>query len=332
MANSKNSGGTYWNEPVSGPVNVHEGDVCFLIGSATGSEEQRERSEVDGGFDDLEDLPGPMDLDIDTKSETVTESWADSMDGIDIHPSNFQGNIDEMDIGAFEDRETAGGRQGVKVIDGISQERILGEASGVGGSAVGILEIEITSPDVENLVKFDERVQHIIRQGVYRYEEIAVLTPYTEQERNLKETLGKGNAFSDANDQRSIPKKSNVIPDHQGIRISTIDSFQGEEAKIIIISLARSNNTGNVGYLSFVTAANVNNRAQHGLFIIGNTKIAECVPMWSEVIKVLRLTSFVGTIMSLRCPRHPDVRMEVSQPEDFDVISPEGGCTAICNK
>jgi hypothetical protein len=97
MANSKKSGGTYWNEPVPRPVNVHEGDVCFPIGSATGSEEQGEKPEVDGGFDDLEDLPGPMDLDIDMKSETVTESWADSMDGIDIHPSNFQGNIDEMD-------------------------------------------------------------------------------------------------------------------------------------------------------------------------------------------------------------------------------------------
>jgi hypothetical protein len=73
--------------------------------------------------------------------------------------------------------------------------------------------------DVEMIHKL---VQHIFRQGVYRYEEIAVLTPYTEQERILKEKLGKRNAFSDANDQRSIAKKSNAIPDHRGIRISTM--------------------------------------------------------------------------------------------------------------
>jgi hypothetical protein len=64
-----------------------------------------------------------------------------------------------------------------------------------------------------------------------------------------------------------------------------------------------------------LNVANVHSRAQHGLYIIGNTNIAERVPMWSEVISMLRITNSVGTTLSLRCPRHPDVRMEVSQPE-----------------
>jgi hypothetical protein len=75
--------------------------------------------------------------------------------------------------------------------------------------------------DVEMIHKL---VQHIFRQ-VYRYEEIAVLTPYTEQERILKEKLGKGNAFSDANDQRSIAKKSNVIPDQRNPNIDYVSQF-----------------------------------------------------------------------------------------------------------
>jgi hypothetical protein len=62
-------------------------------------------------------------------------------------------------------------------------------------------------------------------------------------------------------------------------------------------------------------------QAQHGLFIIGNTNIAERVPMWSEVIRMLRITDSVGTTMSLCCPRHPSVRMEVSRPEIGNIIT-----------
>jgi hypothetical protein len=64
-----------------------------------------------------------------------------------------------------------------------------------------------------------------------------------------------------------------------------------------------------------LNVANIYSRAKHGLFIIGNTNIAERVPMWSKVIDMLRTSNSVGTTLILRCPRHPNVRMEVSQPE-----------------
>jgi hypothetical protein len=66
--------------------------------------------------------------------------------------------------------------------------------------------------------------------------------------------------------------------------------------------------------------ANIYSRAKYGLFIIGNTNIAERVPMWSQVIDMLRTSNSVGTTLSLRCPRHPNVRMEVSQPEVGQII------------
>src|SRR3954447_21794992 len=99
------------------------------------------------------------------------------------------------------------------------------------------------------------------------------------------------------NKSESRPCKPSLAPECQYTDFRSSDSFQGEEAKIGIISLVRSNNTGKVGFLSSrnrtnvllrsalmplscqLNVANVHSRAQHGFYIIGNTNIAERVPM-----------------------------------------------------
>ncbi len=58
----------------------------------------------------------------------------------------------------------------------------------------------------------------------------------------------------------------------QGIRISTIDSFQGQEQRIVIISLVRSNADGVIGFLKDYRRMNVAiTRAQQKVFIIGDS-------------------------------------------------------------
>lgn len=57
-----------------------------------------------------------------------------------------------------------------------------------------------------------------------------------------------------------------------GIRISTIDSFQGQEKEVVIISLVRSNNEGQIGFLKDYRRMNVAmTRAKEKLFIIGDS-------------------------------------------------------------
>lgn len=56
------------------------------------------------------------------------------------------------------------------------------------------------------------------------------------------------------------------------LRISTIDSFQGQEKEIIILSLVRSNENGDIGFLKDYRRMNVAiTRAKEQLFIIGDS-------------------------------------------------------------
>ena len=56
------------------------------------------------------------------------------------------------------------------------------------------------------------------------------------------------------------------------LRAATIDSFQGEEAKVVIISLVRSSEESKVGFLKTNNRINVLlSRAQHGMYLISNT-------------------------------------------------------------
>jgi superfamily I DNA and/or RNA helicase len=56
------------------------------------------------------------------------------------------------------------------------------------------------------------------------------------------------------------------------LRISTIDSFQGQEKENIIISLVRSNDDGDIGFLKDYRRMNVAiTRAKDQLFVIGDS-------------------------------------------------------------
>ncbi|MGF2413565.1 AAA domain-containing protein [Ferruginibacter sp.] len=77
---------------------------------------------------------------------------------------------------------------------------------------------------------------------------IAFISPYAGQVAAAKEVL---------------PKQ---------MRISTIDSFQGQEKEIIILSLVRSNDDGDIGFLKDYRRMNVAiTRAKEQLFVIGDS-------------------------------------------------------------
>lgn len=116
------------------------------------------------------------------------------------------------------------------------------------------------------------------------------------------------------------------------LRIATVDNFQGEESKIIIISLVRSNKEKKVGFLKTTNRINVlHSRAQHGMYLIGNTDTYSNISMWSKVIGMLEATDSVGKAFGLCCPRHMDTVMQAFQPVDFEKLSPEGGCQIPCD-
>ncbi|KIV89749.1 hypothetical protein PV10_07129 [Exophiala mesophila] len=66
-------------------------------------------------------------------------------------------------------------------------------------------------------------------------------------------------------------------------------------------------------------------RAQHGMYLIGNVETYSNIPMWQKVIEMLRSSDSLGGSLGLCCPRHQDTAIQVSEPDDFPRLSPEGG-------
>lgn len=70
-----------------------------------------------------------------------------------------------------------------------------------------------------------------------------------------------------------------------GMRISTIDSFQGQEQDNIIVSLVRSNNDGIIGFLKDYRRMNVAiTRAREQLFVIGDSATIGADPFFSSFL------------------------------------------------
>lgn len=195
-------------------------------------------------------------------------------------------------------------------------------------------------------------VKHLVQQGVYKPTDIAVITPYLGQMRALRQKLSRTHTIllndrdidelqKEGVDDEAVAPKSDSQADPvmskgslgQAIRLATVDNFQGEEAKIIIISLVRSNTMNNAGFLKTPNRISVLlSRAQHGMYIIGNANTMESIPMWQEVIGILHNDGNFGDSLELCCPRHPDTPMLVQAPADFARLSPEAGCDLLCDK
>ncbi|CAN9138950.1 unnamed protein product [Alternaria alternata] len=176
-------------------------------------------------------------------------------------------------------------------------------------------------------------VRHVVRQGVYKSDDIAVLTPYTGQLQKLRAAMRSdfeiclSDRDKEALERDGFAVDSDSSPDvatpdhesHQGkplekkqlselLRIATVDNFQGEEAKIIIVSLVRSNERQNVGFLKTTNRINVLlSRAQHGMYLIGNTDTYSSVEMWQRVIGMLRATDSVVAGISSRLKHWMDL-------------------------
>lgn len=198
-------------------------------------------------------------------------------------------------------------------------------------------------------------VRHLVRQGEYKGTDIALITSYAGQLKKLRAALGKEfevsmterdlEALADFDDggddldpseapEPSITAKREQLERKalsEMIRLATMDIFQGEEAKVIVVSLVRSNANCKVGFLRTENRINVLlSRAQHGMYLVGNSETYLNVKMWADVFQQLTAMKAVGTALELCCPRHPETPILCSDPADFLRKSPAGGCSLPC--
>ena len=112
------------------------------------------------------------------------------------------------------------------------------------------------------------------------------------------------------------------------VAIETVDSFQGEENDIILLSLVRSNARGNVGFLKTNNRINVAlSRARNAFYILGNM---DMLSKQSDFLKSIKNTlndkDSLGDGLPIYCPNHPETKMNIVDPDDFEKLFPNGGC------
>ncbi|OOG00383.1 hypothetical protein ASPCADRAFT_511396 [Aspergillus carbonarius ITEM 5010] len=193
-------------------------------------------------------------------------------------------------------------------------------------------------------------VNHLLRQGAYQSGDIAVLTPYLGQLHRMRRKLSASFTITvGERDQEDLDNagfaEEDPAPDRnekqtlsrstllQALRVATIDNFQGEEAKVVVISVVRSNNQNRCGFLRTPNRINVLlSRAKHGMYVLGNSATSRGVEMWGQVLDLLEKDGNLGEALELACPRHPETPILISEPEHFIQHSPEGGCSLPCGK
>ncbi|OJD32329.1 dead box helicase [Diplodia corticola] len=143
------------------------------------------------------------------------------------------------------------------------------------------------------------------------------------------------------NGQRKlILKKLRSHPNLQGtgrdLRVVTVDSYQGEENEVVLLSLVRSNINGRVGFLSNVNRVCVAlSRAKRGFYMFGNGQLlATESKIWSEVITVLagkkslkEEAMRVGYHLPLTCVKHGR-KTFIGDLDDWSLV--HGGCEEMC--
>jgi hypothetical protein len=189
-------------------------------------------------------------------------------------------------------------------------------------------------------------LQFLLRNGA-KAVDCVILTPYVGQlmklrnslkneftvqleERDLKELQGFDDTLEEGENTTITAERVSL---QNVIRVATIDNYQGEESKYVIISLVRSTSPKkSIGFLKTSNRINVLlSRAKHGMYMIGNDSLLRMhSEMWTNVLDILETRNQVGPEIVLFCTQHPDYMKQISDPNDIVSLFPDGGCSRKC--
>lgn len=180
---------------------------------------------------------------------------------------------------------------------------------------------------------------HLVLNGV-AVTDITVLTFYNGQRKRLLRLL-----------------KNHPYLQGTYVKVVTVDSYQGEENEVIILSLVRSSSHDRIGFLSVENRVCVAlSRAKRGLFIFGNARsLASADRLWWEIIHMMGNDEAekrrLGFHLPLQCSRHknktfirglwPDsflTNLEGFANRTYSTTEPtqwtgiNGGCRIVCNE
>ena len=143
---------------------------------------------------------------------------------------------------------------------------------------------------------------------------------------------------------RSNQRLKNIV--NAVFKVLTVDSYQGEENDVVLLSLVRSNDQGKIGFIGAENRVCVAlSRAKRGFYIFGNAELLACESkLWAKVINIMLADesvieedrnpasepfSRVVWNIPLRCSKHGRT-MYIEHIEDWNTIN--GGCLEVCGE
>jgi len=190
----------------------------------------------------------------------------------------------------------------------------------------------INKPEADRAVRL---ALFLVDQG-YQPSQITILSPYLGQvrlirqmvkaaEKEFKDLFVKEESQKQGDAESAVPSVTD-----NSIKVHTIDLYQGDENDFVIVSLVRSNDHRNVGFLNVLNRRCVaQSRARCGLYFIGNRQTLANNKDWNVLIEELAKSHCVDATMPLHCPFHPnETRLFVSSHDQIPVK--QSFCSVVC--
>ena len=119
--------------------------------------------------------------------------------------------------------------------------------------------------NTEEAVAIATTIRKLHEDGGVAYDKIGVITPYAAQVKEIKHQFRRH------------------CSDAASVFVSSVDSFQGQENDVILISLVRSNTGGDIGFVKDWRRLNVSlTRARKVCMLFGSTKTVAQTPLLSD--------------------------------------------------
>ena len=116
-----------------------------------------------------------------------------------------------------------------------------------------------------------ERVVTELLKGGVTPDQIGIITPYEGQRAYVVQCMAQKGSL-----------RQQLYKD---IEVASVDSFQGREKDLIILSCVRSNESKTIGFLNDPRRLNVAlTRAKYGIIIIGNPKVLSRHDLWNNLL------------------------------------------------
>ncbi|KAF2492777.1 P-loop containing nucleoside triphosphate hydrolase protein [Lophium mytilinum] len=166
-------------------------------------------------------------------------------------------------------------------------------------------------------------VDYLVLNGV-KVEEITILTFYNGQRKLIL---------------RRLMAHPNLTSRRSSFKVVTVDSYQGEENDIVLLSLVRSNDKHSIGFLNVDNRVCVAlSRAKRGFYLFGNgLLLCQESKTWAEIVEIMYGKKGdkpktggvrrVGFHIPLECTKHGR-KSFIHEPGDWELVN--GGCEQKC--